>query len=295
MKPGYILTLGIFLLKGINLQSQTNQKDTIVDIARAFQHEKKRMNFFVISKPKKLFDAPTRFNIIRAKIKSMLHPGKFSCIVAKSANEMSEKIQYRLNKKNAVIGSLWFDSHGCYTKGYSLFTVGEDEFNYRNIDDPEKMQPLMKLSAYCDTNSKIGIGSCYGGATYTKPCDGAQELRMNGDSLMRKMGLIFPVSTIYASESWVMTKPGLFREKFAMAGFPLRKKFKDISYEPVWNKLGMWNSYQAIKDAFTAVNCVTLTKYGNIRVRYNSYQSIKKVQKRIAHNREKLRPNLLKV
>jgi hypothetical protein len=258
--------------------------------------EMKRMNFFIISKPKKLLDPPTRFNILRAKIKSMLHPKKFSCIVAASAEDMSKKIQYRLKKEHALIGSLWFDSHGSYAKGYSFFTIGHDEFNYKNIDDRGKTINLSPLVSYCDSNTSIGIGSCYGGASYAKPGDSSSKAQqMNGDSLMMKMGQIFSTATIYACESWVMTKPGLFKEKFAMAGFPLRKKFKDISFEPVWSRLGMWNSYQALTGEIKSVNCITLSKYGDIKIRFNSYQSLEKVKKKIANGKSKLKPNLLKV
>ena len=250
------------------------------------------MNFFVISKPKKLLDPATRFNILRGKIKSLLKPKKFSCIVASSANEMSRKIQYRAKKNNVMIGSLWFDSHGSYRKGYSLFTIGKDEFNHVSMKDSNLAKPLRQLTALTDTATLIGIGSCYAGATYSKP--GTQYERMNGDSLMKGLGSIFPSATIYACESWVMTKPGLFKEKFAMAGSPLQKKFKDCSFEPVWNSVGMWNSYQSITGNLKPVNCVTLTKYGDIKIRFNSYQSLKKVQKKIVNGKSKLKPNLLK-
>jgi len=184
---------------------------------------------------------------------------------------------------------------GAMQRDIPLFTVGNDEFNYRNIQDVDFISPLSALAAYCDSNTRIGIGSCYGGATYSKPAIvGSQAHRMNGDLLMKGMGAIFSRSTIYACESWVMTKPGLFKQKFAMAGFPLRKKFKDVSFEPVWNRLGMWNSYQFATNEIMAVNCVTLTKYGNIVTRPNSYQSLKRIQKRIASNNERFRPGILK-
>jgi hypothetical protein len=245
MKPGTILlTTGIVLLNLSKSSAQTAAKEQFVNQDSNFVQQmskpKNRMNFFVISRPKKLLDPPTRFNIIRAKIKSLLRPKRFSCIVAASAEQMSSKIQYRLRKNNAVIGSLWFDSHGSYSKGYSLFTIGHDEFHYGNIHDSEMISALVTLSALCDSNTRIGIGSCYGGATYSKPGVTGSLQRMNGDVLMRGLGAIFSQATIYGCESWVMTKPGLFKEKFAMAGFPLRKKFKDISFEPVWNRLGMW-------------------------------------------------------
>ena len=122
MKPGIILTTGILLLLVFRSQGQVTTERQVETEPLTSQtaniKKKKRMNFFVISKPTKLLDPPTRFNILRAKIKSMLHPKKFSCIVAASAEDMSKKIQYRLEKQEAVIGSLWFDSHGAYAKGY---------------------------------------------------------------------------------------------------------------------------------------------------------------------------------
>src|SRR5262245_58546070 len=116
MKPGFILTTVIVLLATTKTFSQQAGKESnLSDVSLmdgAKSKTKKRMNFFIISKPKKLLDPPTRFNILRAKFKSMLHPKKFSCIVAGSADDMSKKVEYRLRKEGAVIGSLWFDSHG---------------------------------------------------------------------------------------------------------------------------------------------------------------------------------------
>ena len=295
MQPGTILlTVGLVLLSATNGQAQSRPESNLNDTISATikTAPKNRINFFVISKPKKLLDPATRFNILRGKIRSLLRPKHFSCIVASSSEEMSRKIQYRTKINNAMIGSLWFDSHGSYKKGYSLFTVGHDEFNHKSITIGRMVEPLVGLAPLTDSLTKIGIGSCYGGATYSKP--GNESERMNGDSLMQGLGSIFPSATIYACESWVMTKPGLFKEKFAMAGSPLRKKFKDSSYEPVWNNLGMWNSYQAITGDIKHVNCVTLSRYGDIKVRFNSYQSLKKVQRKIANGKNKLKPNLLK-
>jgi len=295
MQPGtFLLTVTLVLLIGFNAnaQSAVNNVDHDSNTVVVKSTQKKRMNFFVISKPKKLLDPATRFNVLRCKIRSILRPKYFSCIVASSTAEMSRKIQYRAKKNDAMIGSLWFDSHGSYKKGYSLFTIGEDEFNHKSIVNTEMVKPLIELAAFTDTATRIGIGSCYGGATYCKP--GKELERMNGDSLMLGLGSIFPSATVYACESWVMTKPGLFKEKFAMAGSPLRKKFKDTSFEPVWNSLGMWNSYQSATGYIKPVNCVTLSKYGDIKIRFNSYQSLKKAQRKIANGKSKLKPNLLK-
>jgi hypothetical protein len=54
------------------------------------------------------------------------------------------------------------------------------------------LQYLQQLTAYCDQYTSIGIGSCYGGATFTFPGNGiAPAGRMNGDSLMMGIGKIF--------------------------------------------------------------------------------------------------------
>ncbi|HSN61657.1 MAG TPA: hypothetical protein VLR49_12030, partial [Ferruginibacter sp.] len=45
-------------------------------------------------------------------------------------------------------------------------------------------------------------------------------------SLMIGLGKIFNESTIYASESWVMAKPGIFANKYGFAGYPFAKKIK---------------------------------------------------------------------
>lgn len=255
-----------------------------------------RMNFFIISRPKKLLDPASRFNIVRAKLKNLFRRHRFVCIVASNSEEMARKVSYRLEKYGAGIGSIWFDSHGSYKKGYSFFTIGHDEFSYKNVTDSIRMASFRQLSAYCDSNSKIGIGSCYGGATYVRPeTEMFRGSRMNGDSLMMGMAAAFPGATVYACESWVMTKPGLFREKFAMAGAPLRKKFRDTVFAPVWERLGMWNAYNSSVGEIRAVNCVILTKYGDIRTRFNHYQSLKRVTRKITAMRKKLRPNLLKV
>ena len=92
-----------------------------------------------------------------------------------------------------------------------------------------------------------------------------------------------------------MTKPGLFKERFAMAGSPIPGKFKDVVFRPVWERLGKWNSYNPVTKVFNAVNCVMLDQNGNIGVRFNSYQSMKKVKRKIAKNVSQLKPNRLKV
>src|SRR6187399_181601 len=76
--------------------------------ADSISERKVAVNFFVVSKPKKLFDPGTFFNIARAKRNQALHGGKFICIVASSTEQMVSKMEAMLRRKNAVINSLWF-------------------------------------------------------------------------------------------------------------------------------------------------------------------------------------------
>ena len=278
----------IMILSRIGNYSQAQDNSINAD-------DQARMNFFVISKPKKI-DPASYYNIARAKLKCVFKGKKFRAIVASSPEKMERQIRKALTKHNAKIGSLWFDSHGSIKKGYSFFTVGKAEFSYKNIDDAGSIASLKAIAGYCDSNSRIGIGSCYGGATYNRPPNGKLALsRMNGDSLMIGLGEIFQSSTIYGCESWVMTKPGLFRERFAMAGSPPRKKFKDAMFKPVWERLGEWNSYNSNIQSIRQVNCVMLDKYGNIGTRFNNYQSKPRVKKQIARKLDKLESGLLKI
>jgi len=84
--------------------------------------QKNKLNFFIVSKRHKgKLDLASRFNVIRTKLKSLFRKKKFVSIVASNAWQASSKIQYRLKKYNARIGTLWFDSHGMYKKGIPCF------------------------------------------------------------------------------------------------------------------------------------------------------------------------------
>jgi hypothetical protein len=263
--------------------------------ARAISQQKK-LNFFIVSKRHKgKIDPASRFNIFRTKLKSLFRRKKFVAIVAKNAQEASAKVQLRLNKFNAKIGTIWFDSHGMYKKGYSLFFIGTDEYNYKTLNDSLLVQPLKKLSVYSDQDTRVIVGSCYGGATYRRTSiDYKDTTRMNGDSLMIALGHVFNQSCIYGCESWVMTKPGLFLKRAAVAGYPGRKLFRDICYQPAWENMGKWNEYNATTNHFSRVNPVALDMYGNALVRTISYTDKEEVKKRIIKNLGKLQPGLYK-
>jgi hypothetical protein len=258
--------------------------------------EKRKLNFFIISKPKKgKFDLASRFNILRGKLKSLFRKKKFVAIVAKDAKEASAKVQYRLKKYNARIGTLWFDSHGMYKKGYSLFFIGNDEISYHTLKDSATILPFQQLATFSDQETKVVIGSCYGGATYYRSSiDYIETTRMNGDSLMMVIGKIFNQGSVYGSESWVMTKPGLFLKRAAVTGFPGRRLFRDVCYQPAWENMGKWNEYNASSDSLVSINPVTLDMYGNLIIRTIPFTAKENVQKDIAKNLGRLKQGLYK-
>ncbi len=298
MKQAATILLFCLLTATGDIFSQHN--DSIIPeettAATTVTEKKKKLNFFVISKRKKgALDLASRFNVFRAKLKSMFRRKKFVAIVAKDGQQASAKILYRLEKYNGRIGTLWFDSHGMYKKGYSLFFIGKDEFSYKTLKDSAIVQPLQELVPHVAEDTKIIIGSCYGGATYTRSSiDYKDSTRMNGDSLMIGIGEILGKGNVYACESWVMTKPGLFLKKAAVAGFPGRKLFRDVCYKPAWENVSKWNHYNAATNQFATVNPVTMDMYGNLLFLRRAYAEKKEVKKDISKNLGKLEHGLYK-
>lgn len=261
MRAVFIL---LFILAGTFCYSQNRAKQTT------------RMNVYIISKDKKFEFLPFTVKA-RAFVKSIFSKKRMRVIVAPNSETAYLKTQALLKKHHAVIGNLWFDSHGLYKNGFSSFSIGEDNFSFKNINDTQHTVFLRKIASLTDSNTKVGIGSCYGGATFTHP--GSATVKsgpMNGDSLMMGMGTIFYGSTIYASGSWVMMKPGIFSDNFGFAGYPLGKKYKKVYWKPVWDHLGEWFSYSTNDDQIRNINTVALTNIGEIRVRTRSYLSLAK-------------------
>lgn len=298
MKPNHFITVifAFLLLNSRVFPQQDNSVSNEIENIHSSVENKKKLNFFVIAKRKKgKLDLATRFNVFRTKLKSLFRKEKFISIVAGDARQMSAKVQYRLNKYKGGIGTIWFDSHGMYKKGYSLFFIGHDEYSYKTLKDSSFISPIAVLAAYSDINTKVIIGSCYGGATYQRASiDYKDTTKMNGDSLMIYLGEIFQQATVYASESWVMTKPGLFLKRGAVAGFPGRKLFRDYCYQPVWENMGKWNEYNAVSNSFLPVNPLTMDMYGNAIVRTLSYTSKEEVRKDIIKNLSRLEVGLYK-
>ena len=259
--------------------------------------QKQKLNFFVVSKRKKgKLDPATSFNVLRTKIKSLWRPKNFVAIIAADADQASAKILHRLKKYNANIGTVWFDSHGLYKKGYSLFYIGHDEISFKKLKDSSFTNPFDSLTPYATNETRLVIGSCYGGATYHRlSLDYRDTTRMNGDSLMIELAKLFPKAKIYGSESWVMTKPGIFNDKgVAVAGFPKRNLFHDVCYRPAWENVGKWNEYNAATGTLTQINSVTLDSYGNLEVVRRSFNEKPATQKDIQKNILKLEADLFK-
>ena len=167
--------------------------DTSEQKAIVLSEKKQKLNFFVVSKRKKgKLDPATSFNVLRTKIKSLWRPKNFVAIIAGDADQASAKIIHRLKKYNANIGTVWFDSHGSYKKGYSLFYIGHDEINFKKLKDSSFTNPFDSLTPYATNETRLVIGSCYGGATYHRSSiDYRDTTRMNGDSLMMALGIFF--------------------------------------------------------------------------------------------------------
>lgn len=249
----------------------------------------RRLNFMVSPKQKKFDQAPFSFQL-QAKLMRKYHKADFYVIIACSSKDMVKKITHILESKNALIGNIWFDSHGHYQRRRSLFEIGEEEFNYKTIRDSAFTIHLKKLSAYCDTNTNVGIGSCYGGATYTLPAvETFPAQRMNGDSLMIGTSKLFNNATVYACESFVMTGMGIMNANYALAGMPGRKKFKDPIYSPVWEKLGEWNCYSGKNGEFKKPVTVSLHHDGRISYKQRNYLSFSKNKKKLEKKIQKFK------
>ena len=280
-------------------------KDIIVPVAETLHNDKAesrnfhnrttgRVNLFIFTRErKKRIDLLAFYTLLRARVKSFFHHKKFYVVNARSAEDASAKAERILLNKKKFIKNIWFDSHGHYGNRFSSFRVGTDQFSYKNIYDTNAIEYLRIIAKYCDEDTKVGIGSCYAGADFFFPAtDSTPATRMNGDSLMIGLGNIFKKSSIYASESWVMAKPGIFKNRFGFAGYPLNKKFKDKIYAPVWERIGTWKQYSLQTKEIQTVPTISLDNRGNINVNKAYYNNWKKTRNRIAKVSKRLRTGL---
>jgi hypothetical protein len=245
------------------------------------QTEKKRLNFYISVRTKKV--DPAAFSAqMQARWQYLFRKKEFYCMFVESAEEMKDRIKKVLIEKDAMIGNIWFDSHGHFGRRRALFEIGKDEFNANSISDTIVNAPLRELAVFCDTNTVVGIGSCYGGATYTLPAiEEFPEQRMNGDTLMIKLGVLLNKAIVFGSESFVMTGPGIFFSGYTLAGTPKRKKFRDPIYKPVWEEAGNWNCYEGKSGKFYRVNTVTITRSGSIYTKPKNYLAFEKNKRKL--------------
>jgi len=255
-----------------------------------------RINFFIITKEKsKKFDFTAFSTVVRAKIRGFFDRKTLYVLIATSSEDAAEQIARIVEHRKKLIGNIWFDSHGHYRNRYSSFHIGTDVFSYKNINDSVVTRSLQRIAAYCDEGTKIGLGACYAGASFYFPAtDTSDASRMNGDSLMIGLGNIFHRSPVYASEGWVMAKPGIFSNKFGFAGYPLGKRYLDSVWLPVWEHLGEWRQYSAASGELKNVPTVSLNRWGDIRFRDRNYQDLKKAKKTIAEKMAKLKNGVAK-
>jgi hypothetical protein len=296
-----MLLLLALLLLNIPVSKVTNSDSLMIgnvinDSILMKQHKNKisRLNLFVFTMEKsKKTDWISIYTLIRARMKNFFHQKQFKVVRAHSAENAVMKIENILKKKNKKIKNIWFDSHGHYGNRFSSFRIGSDQVSYKNINDSNITNTLRKIAGYCDEETKVGLGSCYAGADFYFPAtDSTVASRMNGDSLMIGLGNIFKRSSIYASESWVMSKPGIFKNKYGFAGYPINRRFKDNVYAPVWERLGKWREYSYVTGVISSIATVALDKKCNIRVRTKKYHEFTKAKKRIESALKNLKPGL---
>ena len=108
------------------------------------------------------------------------------------------------------------------------------------------------------------------------------------------LGNIFRNSKIFASESWVMNRPTVFSNGLSLAGYPLDRKFRDLVYEPVWERIGLWKEYSSDNKKILAIPTVALDRHGDILIRDKNYNELPKAQSKIARIKQKLKPGLAK-
>lgn len=254
------------------------------------------INFYVITKEKThKLQLAVFSTVIRARIRAFLDRKRFYVITAVSSENAAEQMVRILERRHKTIDNLWFDSHGHYKNRYSSFRIGQDIFSYKNICDSTETRFLKVIAGYCTENTRVAIGACYAGADYDFPAtDSTAATPMRGDSLMIGLGRIFYKSTVYASESWVMSKPGIFANKFAFAGYPLEKYHLDSIYAPVWKNLGCWKGYSVAEGKIFKVSTISLNRWGDIRFRERDFRELEKTKKVIADRLSRLQGGLIK-
>lgn len=256
----------------------------------------KRVNLYIFSRSPK-FNLATFIIRNATRFQRLFNSRKMEMITIRNAAELNEELESKMGKHGGnMIGTLWLDSHGVYKKGKSLFILGRDTIDHRDLRNEEILGNLLALKPYCDTGTKIVLGACYAGASYSRPLSQWMPAsRMDGDSLIIAMGSIFPQSRIYATESWIMTSPLLFGHSWALAGHPLEGKFWDEIYRPVWKGMGNWYLYSGQSGQIVQVNTIYLDRHGALKLNEKNWLDARNHRRKMESNLEKLAPNRYKV
>lgn len=257
------------------------------------QKQSRRRVNIMVANTVDAFDLYSKTLYIRAKIRSVFSLGRFRVINACCSYEVYEKVRALLQHRKAKIGTLWFDSHGHFEEGHSSFRIGHELFNYSTVRNAAATEYLQRLSAFCDHQTKVLIGSCYSGATFFRSYKDSLQTYMYGDSLMIGLSHILGGTIVYGSESWVMMKPGFFQEGYALAGYPLGKKTMDIIFKPVWYRMGQWNQYLPGTTGITPINTVGLNGRGEAVINEYTYQT-ERIRRKIHKKVARLKPGLWK-
>lgn len=256
---------------------------------------KKRINVIVSSKLKGIDPAGIGFRL-QAGWNRLFNKKRFYTIYVDSIEEAAGRISEVALRENALIGNLWFDSHGHLGRRVALVEIGNDEVNYLTIREQFIHKSLQLIATYCDTNTRIGLGSCYSGANFVLPrIDIFPEQRMNGDSLMISLSKLMNDAVVFGSKSWVMTKPGIFSRSFAMAGHPWRRRFKDTYFQSCWEELGNWVMYNSRRGGLKAVNTIGLDHHAVIEPLSENYLDVPTHVKKQKNKMKKIRPGKFKL
>jgi hypothetical protein len=227
----------------------------------------KRINFFMSSRNLNEKnggqDPALLINYFRASLYSSLSGGQFIAIQAQSAAHASSIVESIMSENpGALIGNVWFDSHGHFHSNTSSFEIGVDYFSVGEACNGFKS--LAPISKYCDSGTNVALGSCYAGAPY-----------FNGHKLMKELSCNMNGASVYGSASWVMGNLGLFSGRPASGGGPGDPYFKFEVFRPAWENLGVWYRISSSNDVAVRVNTVSLNSVGQILESQNDYISSK--------------------
>jgi hypothetical protein len=255
---------------------------------------KKRVNIFI-------YDNPPKKNIFsqtvwwRARWHSFFSKGKMVAFRGKTPEATAQFIEKYISKHNVIPGLIWFDSHGYYYNRQATFYIGQSMINHVTINDPYLQIQLKRIAACCDGKTRIALGACFSAATFYFPDkDTLPGRKMNGDSLLLALGNIFTQNTIYGCQSWVMENPGIWHNKYRLAGVPSLKKYKDEIFKPAWEKIGIWSKYNPLDSRIEACNTIALDNSGFLFEKSNNFQHFHWVQSKKKKNLKHLKPNLYK-